>query len=264
MASITAEAANDASDSSNAPQASATATERSDVPLAAAEEGAGQPMKQVVAQEQQPTSTGADVLEAERLPSPPQPSQASLSQDHPSSSPSIQPANPPSHPPTSTRKQSEALGPATESTIAAPVSTGPALSITLMLTTGARHPYKIDEKYLSARDTVARAADGTFDPRMISGYKLKELIWTDWRSEWEPRPAAPGSIRLINMGQMVDDKKTLNDYRFTLDAANVIHMTVKPADFGDDEETAGKGGKSASIRQRDSGDGGAGCRCVIL
>lgn len=111
---------------------------------------------------------------------------------------------------------------------------------------------------------MARAADGTFDPRMISGYKLKELIWTDWRSEWEPRPAAPGSIRLINMGQMVDDKKTLNDYRFTLDAANVIHMTVKPADFGDDEETAGKGGKSASIRQRDSGDGGAGCRCVIL
>lgn len=120
------------------------------------------------------------------------------------------------HPAPTGRKQSEALGPATESPISPPAATGPALSITLMLITGARHPYKIDEKYLTARDTVARAPDGSFDPRQISGYKLKELIWTDWRGEWEPRPAAPSSIRLINMGQMVDDKKTLNGTLFSL------------------------------------------------
>lgn len=48
-----------------------------------------------------------------------------------------------------------------------------------------------------------------FDPREISGYKLKELIWTDWRSEWEPRPASPSSIRLIILGRLVEDKAAL-------------------------------------------------------
>lgn len=210
MSSINAEAGNGAPESSNVPPASAKVMEPSDVPSAAADEGVEQPMKQLAAQAQSPNSAGAGIKHEEQASPRSQPSQEAVSDDHPSSSPSIQPANPPSHAPTPTRKQSEALGPATESPTAAPASSGPALSITLMLTTGARHPYKIDEKYLSARDTVARAPDGTFDPRMISGYKLKELIWTDWRSEWEPRPAAPGSIRLINMGQMVDDKKTLN------------------------------------------------------
>ena len=79
-----------------------------------------------------------------------------------------------------------------------------------MLTTGARHPYKIDEKYLKNRNAEVQSADGTFDPRALSGYKLKELIWTDWRNEWEARPAAPGSIRLIIWGKMIDDKKALS------------------------------------------------------
>jgi hypothetical protein len=91
-----------------------------------------------------------------------------------------------------------------------------------MLTTGARHPYKIDEKYLRSRkvDTLGderkgsvegegEGAGATFDPREISGYKLKELIWTDWRSEWEPRPASPSSIRLIILGRLVEDKAAL-------------------------------------------------------
>jgi hypothetical protein len=52
----------------------------------------------------------------------------------------------------------------------------PALRITLMLTTGARHAY---------------------------------TIWTDWRSEWEDRPRDPSSIRLIIMGRMIDDKVNL-------------------------------------------------------
>ncbi|KAK5121803.1 hypothetical protein LTR85_004678 [Meristemomyces frigidus] len=169
-------------------------------------------------------------------------------------------------PATLTRKQTEALGPATEAPIAPPVSTGPVLSITLMLTTGARHPYKIDERYLRNRNCQALASDGTFDPRELNGYKLKELIWTDWRNEWEPRPTAPGSIRLIIWGKMVDDKKMLSDYNFKLDTTNVVHMTIKPADFGEDDEGAGgkHTGKGGSIRARDGGEGGAGCRCVIL
>jgi hypothetical protein len=57
----------------------------------------------------------------------------------------------------------------------------------------------------------------------------------------------------------------LVDFPFKLDAANVVHMTVKPADFLDDDDTGGKGtGKGHSIRGRDDGERGAGCRCVIL
>ncbi|KAI7589937.1 hypothetical protein D0869_12105 [Hortaea werneckii] len=180
-----------------------------------------------------------------------------------------------------TRKPSEALGPATENAIPNPTSptspTGPVLLITLMLTTGQRHPYKIDEKYLANRNTTTKTGEGgEFDPLSLSGYKLKELIWTDWRSEWEPRPAAPGSIRLIIYGKMVEDKKSLSDYNFNLATNNILHMTVKPADFGDDDDQAGtakQGHKSSGLgrrhrRQGDAGDedggGGAGCRCVIL
>jgi hypothetical protein len=85
----------------------------------------------------------------------------------------------------------------------------PALRITLMLTTGARHAYTISQKYLTSRKVTAVDAHGAFDPREMSGYKLKELIWTDWRSEWEERPRDPSSIRLIIMGRMIDDKVNL-------------------------------------------------------
>ncbi|KAI7058857.1 hypothetical protein KC328_g11128 [Hortaea werneckii] len=198
------------------------------------------------------------------------------------------PSQPQQDPSTHTRQPSEALGPATETAIPNPTSpkspTGPVLLITLMLTTGQRHPYKIDEKYLANRNTSATTTtktggkeEGEFDPLSLSGYKLKELIWTDWRSEWEPRPAAPGSIRLIIYGKMVEDKRCLSDYNFNLATNNILHMTVKPADFGDDDDqtgTAKQGHKSSALgrrhrRQGDAGDedgggGGAGCRCVIL
>ncbi|TKA33762.1 hypothetical protein B0A50_00598 [Salinomyces thailandicus] len=169
--------------------------------------------------------------------------------------------------PALTRMQTEALGPATENPINVPsAATGPVLSITLMLTTGQRHPYKIDEKYLKNRNTEPKGSSGQFDPLCLSGYKLKELIWTDWRNEWEPRPAAPTSIRLIILGKMLEDKKALNDYNFNLEQTNVVHMTVKPADFGEDDEggTGKHGGKGSAMRVRDGGEGGAGCRCVIL
>lgn len=108
------------------------------------------------------------------------------------------------------RKETEALGPATDDAVAQPAgASGSQLSISLMLTTGARHPYKIDEKYLRNRKIEARDASGAFDPKAISGYQLKELIWTDWRSEWEPRPTSPSSIRLIILGRMVEDKSLL-------------------------------------------------------
>ncbi|KAJ4388499.1 hypothetical protein N0V85_007490 [Neurospora sp. IMI 360204] len=88
----------------------------------------------------------------------------------------------------------------------------PVCNITLLLPTGARHPYKIDEKYLSKRgvdipETVAET--GQPDPFSISVYKLKELILREWREEWEGKPASPTSIRLIHFGKLLDDKESL-------------------------------------------------------
>ncbi|KAK3677891.1 hypothetical protein LTR78_001986 [Recurvomyces mirabilis] len=195
----------------------------------------------------------------------------------PTATTSTSPADPmaalttlPDHPPL-TRAQTEALGPALDDDIAAPppLPDTPAanhtLQINLMLTTGAKHPYNISEKYLTSRNAVAKNTAGDFDPKQLTGYKLKELIWQDWRREWEARPASPSSIRLITMGKMVEDKKVLADYSFALDRSNVVHMTIKPAEFDQDDEAGGKhAGKGSSIRMRDGGEGGAGCRCVIL
>lgn len=92
---------------------------------------------------------------------------------------------------------------------AATDSTEPILRISLMLITGARHPYTISSRYLASRKVTAVDATGNFDPREISAYKLKELIWTDWRQEWEPKPRDPAAIRLIILGRMLDDNSQL-------------------------------------------------------
>jgi hypothetical protein len=115
--------------------------------------------------------------------------------------------------------QETGLGPAIDAPITPSSSTSnsPLLSITLMLTTGARHPYKLDEKYLRSRKvtTTFDPSTGEFDPRLLSGYQLKELIWIDWRSEWEPRPANPSFIRLIVMGRLIEDKGVLKGTFFS-------------------------------------------------
>lgn len=81
-----------------------------------------------------------------------------------------------------------------------------------MLQNGQRHPYKIDTAYLRKRNVFKpeTEADGKDpNPFDISVYTLKELIWRDWREEWEPRPTIPGSIRLIFFGRLLDDKVVL-------------------------------------------------------
>lgn len=55
---------------------------------------------------------------------------------------------------------------------------GPSLVITLLLTTGSRHPFTIDAKYLR-KQSVQVEND---DPFAMSVYTLKELIWREWRS----------------------------------------------------------------------------------
>ncbi len=107
---------------------------------------------------------------------------------------------------------------------------GPSLLITLLLITGARHPYKIDEKYLKKRNVNVDEND----PVNMSVYTLKELIWREWRdgehsmttqmavsaeteplltcgcADWEIRPSSPSAIRLIYYGKMLEDKSRLH------------------------------------------------------
>lgn len=54
------------------------------------------------------------------------------------------------------------------------------------------------------------------------------------------------------------------DFPFKMDATNVVHMTVKPADLIDDDDAAAKStGKGGVLRAQDGEDSGAGCRCVV-
>jgi len=95
---------------------------------------------------------------------------------------------------------------------AATTDGSPVCNITLLLPTGKRHPYRLDEKYLAKRNVeVPELTEaGKKDPFSISVYKLKELILREWRDEWDGKPASPSSIRLIHFGKMLDDKEQLS------------------------------------------------------
>ncbi|KAI4686563.1 uncharacterized protein J4E84_005844 [Alternaria hordeiaustralica] len=207
-----------------------------------------------------PASTSTHVAEtpvpAAIAASTPHVAEISASEDAPvAAAPSAKPAPPAAL----NRAETEAIGPSTDTPAANPDNTnGPVLVIMLLLTSGSRHPYKIEEKYLKKRNVNVE----NMDPYNISVYTLKELIWRDWREEWETRPTSPGSIRLIHFGRMLDDKSPLKDCRFQTDSPNVVHMTVKPQEMVDDEENA-KTGKTGSRRDNDE-EPTAGCRCIIL
>jgi len=140
---------------------------------------------------------------------------------------------------------------------------GPVLVITLLLTSGARHPYRIDERYLTKRqvNVPGKTESGKMDPYSISVYTLKELILREWREEWEAKPSSPSSIRLIYFGRLLDDSNALTECRLNVDTANVVHMTVRPQDIVDEEDASKS---KAMARDREGGERDAGCRCVIL
>lgn len=179
-----------------------------------------------------------------------------------------------------TRTYSTAIGPSSESPVVPAKDTdvtGPVLIVTLLLTSGARHPFRLDAKYLAKRGV--EVPDN--DPFNLSVYKLKELILREWREEWEAKPSSPNYIRLISMGKLLDDKASLKgmillssggvdlandtsalDYKFGHDSPNVLHMTIKPQDYVEDEDA--KGGKSSMAGNRDSEGRSPGCRCIIM
>ncbi|KXH68331.1 hypothetical protein CSAL01_06241 [Colletotrichum salicis] len=170
-----------------------------------------------------------------------------------------------SSPAAKTQDDSMAIGPSVDDVqpVSSSPADGPVCNITLLLTTGARHPYRLDEKYLTKRNVNVPGLTeaGKKDPFTISVYTLKELILREWREEWDAKPASPSSIRLIHFGKLLDDKDQLKQYHFSAEAANVVHMTVRPADIVEEEEPKG-GNKSTSGGGRNR-EGGGGC-CVIL
>jgi len=113
--------------------------------------------------------------------------------------------------PAVSRNDSVAIGPSSNTMLQPSTTSEPSSSIvniTLLLTSGARHPYKIDEKYLTKRSVNVPGVteSGRKDPYSISVYTLKELILREWREEWEAQPSSPSSIRLIFFGKLLDDK----------------------------------------------------------
>lgn len=113
-------------------------------------------------------------------------------------------------------------------------SSTPALNITLLLPTGARHAFKITESYLSKRGVSIPGTDdkGNRDVFSISIYQIKELILREWKEEWggettvgpppagdteveDPlageegrmrgKPSSPAAIRLIFFGRLLGD-----------------------------------------------------------
>lgn len=125
-------------------------------------------------------SAAAEATREESVPSQSQePQRPETTQPAPSpAEPTGNPATNASPPTQLSRTETEAIGPSTDSPAPKPdQSNGPVVSITLLLTNGARHPYKIDERYLKKRSVNVDA----MDPYNISVYTLKELIWRDWR-----------------------------------------------------------------------------------
>ncbi|ETN41904.1 uncharacterized protein HMPREF1541_03843 [Cyphellophora europaea CBS 101466] len=159
------------------------------------------------------------------------------------------------------RTFSTAIGPSSDSPVVPAKDTeetGPNLLITLLLTSGARHPFRLNAKYLAKRNVEVPGGD----PFNLSVYGLKELILREWREEWEAKPASPSSIRLISFGKLLDDKAPLKDSRLNADSPNVLHMTIKPQDFVEDEDA--KGGKSSMSAARDEQGRSPGCRCNVM
>ena len=114
---------------------------------------------------------------------------------------------------------------------------GSVVFITLLMISGTRHAYRIDDKYLKKHNVQAP----NHDPYEISVYTLKELILREWLDghpplsfplicfdkircwynvevcwliiydlvEWDMKPSSPSSIRLIHFGRLLDDKSAL-------------------------------------------------------
>ncbi|CCX07376.1 hypothetical protein FPQ18DRAFT_89210 [Pyronema domesticum] len=155
--------------------------------------------------------------------------------------------------------------PSTAPTAPPTVPTGPtgptSLTITVLVQSGARHNFLLDTAYLDRH-----AVKAVTEPLDMTVTQLKECIWKDWRDDWDQRPASAQFIKLIQFGAYLQDSSMLKDCRLSLDGANVIHMAIRPAESGADDETqrSTKAGRQSSRERNAEGGSSTGCRCVIL
>ncbi|KAI9858017.1 MAG: hypothetical protein M1824_004482 [Vezdaea acicularis] len=83
--------------------------------------------------------------------------------------------------------------------------TGPQVNITFLMVTGSRREWKFDRRSLEKKDVAVPEGN----PFKISIYALKQLMVREWPEEWGTKPSAPGAIRLIMLGKLLDDNSTL-------------------------------------------------------
>ncbi|KAF3923999.1 hypothetical protein ABW21_db0203561 [Orbilia brochopaga] len=134
--------------------------------------------------------------------------------------------------------------------------------ITLLLLSGARTTFTLNGGYLT-RHNVTHT-----DPMQMTVYNLKECVWRDWKEDEvsTEQPTSPHLIRLILLGRLLEDKALLKDCRLNLENPNVVHLSLRPADIGEDEVTT-KSGKFPPFNSNSGRTGeraSPGCRCVIL
>jgi len=128
-----------------------------------------------------------------------------------------------------------------------------AFKITILLaSSGNRTQLSINRSFLEKASLVE--GDGF----LVS--QLKNAIWKDWPSDWpDALPPSPNFLRLIYAGKMLPDKSTLTECNIGPGLPNIIHLSVRPADFVEDEFESSK--KIPGIPRRSGGNGC--CNCII-
>lgn len=122
-----------------------------------------------------------------------QPVTATEDTSQPATQPSTQPADPAPNKEIGEPSESR-IQEATDRRNSAPLQqqesedAGPSLALTLLLTSGSRHPFRIDAKYLRKREVNVP----DYDPYSMSVYTLKELILREWRSGMATLPDPEG------------------------------------------------------------------------
>ena len=103
------------------------------------------------------------------------------------------------------------------------------LSIVILISSGQRTRFSITPAYL----TKLNKTDGM----QVTIGELKVLIWSAWPETWaEAKPGSEAYVRLIYLGKVLDDKITLGEIKIVKGAPNILHLSVRPADFPDDDQ----------------------------
>lgn len=121
----------------------------------------------------------------------------------------------------------------------------PAIHTTLCIAnTENRHRWKITADYLRRRgenvpprspSSAAPPGDELLD---IDIATIKRLLLVDWRPEWDAKPSDISAIRLISMGELLADEKTLRSYRFKVNGGTrpILFSVRRPPEDDQDGE----------------------------